>query len=199
MAGRPLCAWVLSAACNAKCVDSVCVSTESEEIKAVVKRLGLPINIVDRPEELATDEASTESVMLHFMQCRPDVETLVTIQATSPLLESRHLDEAIERFFSEGYDSMLSAVRVKRFFWNEDCTPINYDPAKRPRRQEFSGVLMENGAFYITNRKILQGSGTRLAGRIGIYEMPENTAVEIDDPIDWGIVEALLEERERGR
>jgi len=193
--GRPLCGWVLKAATDAKRIQRVYVSTDCEEIKEVVMGLGWGVQVVDRPAEFATDEASTESVMLHFIKTVPRFDRLVTIQATSPLLEARHLDEALVRFDNEQYDSMLSVVRTKRFFWNEDGTPINYDPSRRPRRQDFSGTLMENGAFYITKGSLLASGKCRLGGRIGLYEMPESTAVEIDDPADWEAVSRLLENR----
>jgi len=189
--GQPLCAWVLQAAAACPEIDAVYVSTDSDGIRQTVQSLGLGVQVIDRPAELAADEASTESVMLHFMEQVP-FERLVTIQATSPLLTAQHLQQALGQFDQESCDSMLSAVRTKRFFWNDDATPINYDPRHRPRRQEFAGTLMENGAFYITRRAVLQASGCRLGGRIGIFEMPEHTAVEIDEPADWEAVARLL-------
>jgi N-acylneuraminate cytidylyltransferase len=129
--------------------------------------------------------------MLDVM-ARVTFEALITIQATSPLLTSLDLESACQSFVSGGYDSMLSAVRTKRFFWTDNARPINYDPMNRPRRQEFLGTLMENGAFYITRRAILEQHKCRLGGRIGIYEMPEASAIEIDEPNDWPIVEPLL-------
>lgn len=192
--GKPLCAWVLEAATGAASIDHVYVSTDSDRIKSVVRSLGLDVAIVDRPAMYATDEASTESVMLHFME-KVDFDVLVTIQATSPLLKSWHLNDALCKFEREDFDSMLSAVRTERFFWREDGTPINYDPSSRPRRQEFAGSLMENGAFYITKRRILAKIGCRLGGRIGIYEMPEETAVEIDEPKDWEVMSKVLASR----
>jgi CMP-N-acetylneuraminic acid synthetase len=96
------------------------------------------------------------------------------------------------RFESQKFNSMLSAVRVKRFFWNDNGTPVNYDPLSRPRRQDFSGTLMENGAFYITRRDALDEYQCRLGGRIGVYEMANETALEIDEPEDWDQVEKLL-------
>lgn len=192
--GKPLCAWVLETATGSERIYSVYVSTDSERIKETVVSLGLGVGIIDRLAQHATDEASTESVMLHFME-EVDFDVLVTIQATSPLLESWHLSEALARFEREELDSMLSAVRTKRFFWTDDARPINYDPLHRPRRQEFAGTLMENGAFYITRREILAQTGCRLGGRIGIYEMPEDTAVEIDEPRDWELMSKILEKR----
>lgn len=191
MAGKPLSAWALEAATNCKSINAVYVSTDSNEIADVVHGLGLGGQVIMRPAEFATDEASTESVMLHFMS-EVDFDVLVTIQATSPLLEARDLDKALIQFHDQQLDSMLSAVRTKRFFWHDDGTAINYDPLHRPRRQEFRGTLMENGAFYITRREILERHQCRLGGKIGIYEMDESTAVEIDEPDDWERVEQLL-------
>ena len=191
IAGKPLCAWTLEAAATATLIDTVYVSTDCAEISAVVQSLGLGVHIIDRPAELATDEASTEAVMLHFM-AHVAFERLVTIQATSPQLRAQELDEALIKFDRNGLDSLLSAVRTKRFFWNDDGTPINYDPFQRPRRQEFTGTLMENGAFYVTRREILERHRCRLGGRIGIYEMPEESAIEIDEPDDWEMVERSL-------
>ena len=54
---------------------------------------------------------------------------------------------------------------------------------------------MENGAFYITRREVLERFCCRLGGKIGIYEMPPNTAIEIDEPEDWGRVECMLESK----
>jgi len=191
IAGKPLCAWVIQAALKARCVDTVVVSTDCEQIAKVVEQISSDVVVLDRSPQLATDEANTESVMMDVMT-RMDFETLITIQATSPLLTSLDLENAIQHFVSDGFDSMLSAVRTKRFFWTDDAKPINYNYMNRPRRQEFLGTLMENGAFYITRRAILEQHKCRLGGRIGIYEMPEISAIEIDEPIDWGIVERLL-------
>ncbi len=179
------------AAVGTKKINEVYVSTDCQEISAVVQKLGYGVKVIPRPGEFATDEASTESVMLHFMS-KVEFDVLVTIQATSPLLTSEDLERAITQFHEQQLDSMLSAVRTKRFFWNDDATPINYDPLHRPRRQEFRGTLMENGAFYITKREILERHKCRLGGKIGIYEMEESTAVEIDEPEDWDRVEKLL-------
>ena len=193
--GKPLCAWVLEAAVNSQVIDDVYVSTDSNDIKNIVNDLNLGINIVDRPAKYATDESSTESVIIHFSELEK-FDRIVTIQATSPLLKTVHLNTALEQFHKQNLDSMLSAVRTKRFFWNENGTPINYDPMNRPRRQDFKGELMENGAFYITTNKVLDKYQCRLGGKIGIFEMPENTAIEIDEPCDWEVVSQQLREKQ---
>jgi CMP-N-acetylneuraminic acid synthetase len=195
LAGKPLSAWTLEAAAASVHVGSVYVSTDSDEIAKVVQGLGLGVKVISRPAEFATDAASTESVMLHFMR-EVEFDVLVTIQATSPLLTAQDLDKAIAQFHEQQLDSMLSAVRTKRFFWNDDASPINYNPLHRPRRQNFTGTLMENGAFYITKKEVLERYHCRLGGKIGVYEMDESSAVEIDEPEDWERVERLLLKRQ---
>ena len=193
--GKPLCAWVLEAALKAKYVGKVVVSTDCEEIKKTVSMISSKIEIFHRPQHLATDEASTDDVMNDF--CSKIIfENLITIQATSPLLTSTHIDKAYAIFQKSKLDSMLTAVRIKRFFWDDNNFPLNYDPNHRPRRQDFRGSLMENGAFYITRRDLLLKTGCRLGGKIGIYEMPECFASEIDEPDDWLNVEALLKNKQ---
>ena len=46
------------------------------------------------------------------------------------------------------------------------ATAKNYEPLKRPRRQDWDGELIENGAFYLTRKAILQEHGCRLGGKI---------------------------------
>lgn len=189
--GKPLCEWVIQAAVNSLLIDDVYVSTDSVEIKDVVENLNLGVTVVNRPAEYASDEATTEAVMLDFMS-HVDFSRVLTIQATSPLLKACDLDAALAQFKQEELDSMVSAVRTKRFFWNDDGAPINYDPMHRPRRQDFKGTLMENGAFYVTTREILSKQHCRLGGKVGVFEMSESTAYEIDEPSDWAIVSHQL-------
>ena len=122
----------------------------------------------------------------------PTDDIFMLVQATSPLTETIHFREALDKYSKGEYDSILTCVRNYRFFWNEDGTSMNYDYKKRPRRQNFSGMLMENGAFYINKVENILESGNRLSGHIGIYEMPEYTATEIDEPDDWIVLENLM-------
>ena len=122
----------------------------------------------------------------------PQEDIFILVQATSPLTETRHFTEALGIYQKEQFDSMLTCVRNYRFFWNEDGTSKNYDYMNRPRRQNFKGELMENGAFYINTVSNILKTGNRLSGKIGIYEMPEYTATEIDEPDDWIILENLM-------
>ena len=135
-AGKPLFEWALRAACECDKIDQVIVSTDADYIADAVRSLSTRAEVDMRSPELATSTASTESVMLDIAS-KYDFSRLVTLQATSPLTEAKHLHDAFADFEAHEYDSMLSAVRSQRFFWYDDAQPINYDPTNRPRRQDF--------------------------------------------------------------
>jgi YrbI family 3-deoxy-D-manno-octulosonate 8-phosphate phosphatase len=191
IAGKPLCLWVLEASIESGVFDSVVVSTDDDRIANVVRTHVPSVRIIARPAALSTDTASTESVMLHAAAQLP-FDVLCTIQATSPLTAPEDFRAAYAQFVENRADSLLTAVRIKRFLWADNGSPINYDPGQRPMRQAFNGTLMENGAFYFTKRELLERTGCRLGGRVQIYEMKAETSTELDDPEDWKIIENHL-------
>lgn len=192
LAGRPLFEWSLEAALESACFDAVYVSTDAPDIRdAVAAAFGDAVGFAERSAAASTDEASTEQVMLEF-QAQAAFEVLGLVQATSPLTTAADFRAAKARFVDEGFDSLLTAVPFGRFLWSPDGRPLNYDPARRPRRQDFAGSCVENGAFYFTRAQVLREQGTRLGGRIGVHLMHPDTVHEIDEPADWDTVTRLL-------
>lgn len=193
--GKPLIYWNLEALQNSTKVDAVYVATDCEEIENVVNAFNFTkVSVYNREHHNAVDTASTESVMLEFINKNKfnDDDLFLLVQATSPLTQAKDFDEAINKLQAESADSLLTCVRSKRFFWTNETKPINYDFNSRPRRQDFDGMLMENGAFYINSIAGVLRAENRLAGNIVIYEMNEFTAIEIDEEDDWLIAEKLM-------
>ena len=194
--GKPLVYWNVQALQDCTSVDKIVVATDSPQIKETVENFNLSkVEIYNRNAENAVDTASTESVMLEYINAAKldnDI-TFMLVQATSPLTETKHFTEGLNLYKNGTYDSILTCVRNYRFFWNEDGTSKNYDYKNRPRRQNFDGMLMENGAFYINSVKNIKAFKNRLSGKIGVYEMPEYTATEIDEPDDWIVLENLMQ------
>ncbi len=196
LCNKPLVCWNIEALEACELVDEIVVATDSDEIEQTVQsRNYKKTKLYRRQAQNATDTASTESVMLEYIDYAqlPDDYIFMLVQATSPLTQTKHFAEALQSYSMHNYDSMLTCVRNFRFFWNSDGTSQNYDYRNRPRRQNFDGQLMENGAFYINTVANIRLSGNRLSGKIGIYEMPEYTATEIDEPDDWAIIENLMQ------
>ncbi|MGY1857104.1 cytidylyltransferase domain-containing protein [Modestobacter sp. SYSU DS0290] len=191
---RPLVAWSIRAALQAGTVDEVVVSTDSPVIAAVAEAFGDRVTVHRRDPATATDTASTESAMLEWAS-GAECDVVVLLQATSPLTTPEHVDRCV-RALEAGADSALTVVRTHAFRWQagEGGTglPVNYDPVRRPRRQDWSGDLVESGAVYATHRTALLATGSRLSGAVALVETPRAAGHEIDDPADLVVVDALL-------
>lgn len=202
MVGRPLFTWVLGEAIFSE-LDEIYVYTDDEDIIAFVNREYSWSNKVKaalRGKETATDTASTESAILEFCESiKFDFDIFCLLQATSPFTTRHDINNCIEKLNSGGYDSALTVAQTHRFTWNKKGTPLNYVVFKRPRRQDFEGLLIENGAVYTTTKNSLQNTKNRLGGKIAVVEMADETLYEIDSETDWLIVEELLINRQKGK
>jgi N-acylneuraminate cytidylyltransferase len=200
--GKPLCYWNIEALEKSK-VDEIIIATDCDEIKKIIESFNFSkVKVYYRKEENTKDTSSTESVMLEYLHHNKNYsknDIFMLVQATSPLTETKDFNEAIEQYFQNKFDSLLTCVRTKRFFWDSKGNSMNYDYYNRPRRQEFDGCFMENGAFYITTIDKLLQNQNRLSGHIGIYEMKEYKGIEIDEPIDWTIAEILMKNYQSDR
>lgn len=202
--GEPLIYWTAKAACECDCIDEVYISTDSSKIRQTVESFRSrseyfnKMKVIGRSEESASDTASTEMVMLEFAN-KYNFDTIVLIQATSPMLKKEDLKQGFKEYSRENTDAVLSVVRQKRFHWayGDDgfCYATNYDIFHRPRRQEFDGYLVENGAFYITSKVRLLNTKNRLSGNIRCVEMNEDSLFEIDEPGDWEMIEYIMKKQ----
>ena len=194
--GKPLIYWSLLALTKSKTIDQIYVATECDEIKDTVIDFNFDnVKIFDRSSTNASNTASTESVMLEFLDNNifSGEDLFVLVQATTPFTSSENFDEAINILKSNiEIDSLLSCVESKRFFWTKNGNAINYDYNNRPLRQDFDGILMENGAFYINTVANIKNFKNRLSGTIHPYVMPEYSAIEADEEDDWIIIEKLM-------
>lgn len=199
MVGRPLFTWVLGEAIHSS-LDVVYVYTDDDTIINFIEKeyhYTNKIKVLKRSGASATDTASTESAMIEFAEkLSYNFDVFCLLQATSPFTKAIDIDNCLSKI-AEGKDSALTVVNTHRFVWNEDGTAVNYNPKERPRRQDFKGLLIENGAVYVCTKDVLLNQKNRLGNTIGIVKMPEESLHEVDTEQDWIVVENLLIERQR--
>lgn len=197
--GRPLFCWVLGEAIASQ-LDHIYVYTDDEDIIGFIANeyhWTNKVTAVMRSEASAIDTASTEQAILDFIdEQQPVYDLFCLLQATSPFTTALDINNCLDAVVkSANYDSALTVVNTHRFTWHKDGTPLNYDMFKRPRRQDFEGLLIENGACYVTTNSALRESKNRISGNIATVLMPEDSLTEIDSLTDWKIVEELLAAR----
>lgn len=195
--GVPLVARAVHAALAADGIDIVAVSTDDAEIAAIGEAAGA--RIIRRPAEISGDTATSESVILHALDelaaSGAEVDVVAFLQATSPFISSDALSGAVAQVRSGKADSVFSAFETYGFLWRRDAAgravAINHDAAHRPRRQEREPHYLETGAFYVFSAAGFRESRHRFFGRTAIAEVPEWTAIEIDDEQQLRIARSL--------
>jgi YrbI family 3-deoxy-D-manno-octulosonate 8-phosphate phosphatase len=196
IAGRPLVGWTIAAALEAATIDRVIVTTDDPVVESIA--LGMGAELHRRSAESATDTAPTEAVLTEVLEAHGGRD-FVLLQPTSPLTSAADIDRAVRSYTDDGFDSLVSVAPQRRFLWSREPggegVPVNYHPRSRPRRQEMEPLLVENGAIYVSSAGLLDREGSRLGGRVGVFEMAAETYFELDEPEDWEVVASLLRER----
>jgi len=191
---KPLIYWTAKALEDSVIIDKFFIAVDCEKFKKIILSFWFKkLEIYNRKNENANDIASTESVMLEFINYNSfsKKDYFFLVQATNPFLKSSDIDLAYEKM--KDSDSLLSCVNIKRFFWDKKWKSLNYDYLKRPRRQDFDWTLVENWALYINTIWNILKNKNRISWKISIYKMPEYTFTEIDEEHDWIIAEKLFE------
>lgn len=200
VAGKPLIAWSIEQAQNSKYLrNHVYISSDCDEILEVAQKYGA--NIIKRPDDISGDKASSESALFHAIfeieKNNNKVDLVVFLQATSPLRESKDIDNAIDELIEKEFDSLFSASELEDFFiWTYDAdknlTSLNYDFLNRKRRQDVSAQFVENGSIYVFKPKVLFDHNNRLGGKIGMSLMENWKMYEIDSLEDKALCEYYI-------
>ncbi|MCK2037783.1 acylneuraminate cytidylyltransferase [Microbacterium sp. SSW1-49] len=178
-------------------IERVVVSTDDDEIAGVAASAGA--RVMRRPAEISGDTASSESAILHaldeFEAQGEHYDIVAFLQATSPFIPSDALAAAVAEVAAGRADSVFSAHATYGFLWRRDtdgaAVAINHEAAHRPRRQDREPHHLETGAFYVFRADGFRESRHRFFGRIRIAEVPEWSAIEIDDAQQLEIARAL--------
>lgn len=199
--GKPLINYTIEAAKEIFENSQVIVSTDDKEIAEIAASHGANIPFL-RPKELAQDDSSTRDVILHLVdyfelkKSMPSV--IVLLQVTSPLRNSKHLNEALDLFFHKDCDMVVSVTESKTspyfnlYEENKEGYLQKSKDGAFTRRQDVPPVYEYNGAIYIFKTKSIVESEMKDFEKITKYVMSKNDSIDIDDEIDWKIAEYIL-------
>ena len=179
---------------TSKKINNFFIGTDKKKIFNSIGILKKKFIIFNRSKKSASDKAPTELVVKEFLKKNRNFNIIVLVQLTNPFIHSKYIDEAINKFLKNKYDSLLSVTKTKHFLWKfkKFAKPINYDFKRRPRSQKFKSYYIENGSFYIFYKKNFLKFNNRLHGKIGVYEMPAYSSQELDTYDDLLTIKKLL-------
>ena len=201
--GKPLIYYTIVTALAARCLDRVIVSTDSDQIAQIAKDYGAEVPFI-RPAELAVDDMATLPVVRHAatflaeqQHYQPDL--LVTLQPTSPLRRSEHIDAAVEIFKKTQPDMVMSVCEAEHSpYWmrriESDGRLVSILPQSEQytRRQDLPPVYRINGAVYVETYSFVCSDTNRRPENIRALVMDRSDSIDIDDELDIKAAEMEL-------
>ncbi len=202
VAGKPLLGWSIWQALDSRHVDRVFVSTDEPAIATVATEYGA--EVIDRPEHISGNKATSESALLHALETiaeryGAEPETVVFLQATSPLRKPGDIDRAIELFRRDEADSLISVTCVDDLtIWEQregSWNSVNFDYRNRGMRQDRPSQYIENGSIYLFSPSVLREFGNRIGQKLSVYPMEFWQTWEIDTIEEVDLVEFYLKKK----
>lgn len=199
LCGKPLIAWSIEAALKSKYISKVVASSDDEEILNISKIFGA--DIIKRPDELASDTATTFDAIKHTIDNFKKYDYIVLLQPTSPLRNEKHIDEAIELLEEKQADAIVSVCEMDHSPLWSNTLPKNgnmnnflRDEVLNKRSQDLEKYYRVNGAVYICKTdKLLENKSFFLKDNIFAYIMDRKSSIDIDEEIDFLFAQRVIE------
>lgn len=192
--GKPLISYTIDAALKS-CIERVIVSTDCHEIRDISLKFGA--EVIQRPMTLAEDNTPTLPVLQHVMRSvKESYEAIITLQPTSPMRNSTHINDAISLFESDvDADCLVSVCEVPHNFMPEklmsfDGKYLSGNMHIKPRQKIQTRLARNGAAIYITRKKRIHEY--ILGGKILPFKMDRISSIDIDSTEDWEIAECLV-------
>jgi CMP-N-acetylneuraminic acid synthetase len=193
LAGKPLFQHILSTLVVCPEITEIVVDTDSQVVMDGIKEHYPQIKILIRPEHLRAEETPMNEVLLHDTQ-QVEADFYLQTHSTSPLLTAKTISTAIQTMEGNypAYDSLFSVTRRQARYWDELGRAINHNPAILLQTQDLPPVYEENSCLYIFTRETLELQRNRIGLRPFMFEIDAAEAWDIDEEIDFMIVDLLM-------
>ena len=193
LAGRPLYHHIVEALLDCPSVTRIVIDTDSEWILEDAEQAFPEVIRLERPEHLRAGTIPMNDVLLHDLE-RVPADLYLQTHSTNPLVRSDTIERAISAFLEArgAHDSLFGVTRLQTRLWTAVGTPLNHDPAVLLRTQDLPPVYEENSCLYLFQAEVLRRTGSRIGERPLLFEVPPDEALDIDEEIDWRIVECLM-------
>ena len=202
LAGKPLIAHTIIAAKESGCFTRVIVTTDCSEIRKVSLDWGAEVII--RPSELATDNASSISVVRHALdELELNTGSFCLLQPTSPLRNAEHIREASVLFTQTGGMSVVSACELNhhplKSLIQQSCgkyQPVGSHKDLTTARQRLPKAISPNGAIYFCDIPRYKSNFDFFYKDTSFYLMSCEDSIDIDSHADLMRAEVCLSNRE---
>jgi CMP-N,N'-diacetyllegionaminic acid synthase len=200
--GKPLIYYTLDIARAFFSDENICVSTDDLEIAHKVEEYGVKVPFI-RPDDLATDHATTNDVISHaldfYRKKGIDYDYTLLLQPTSPFRQVRHVADCLSMAAELPFEMIVSVKETDAnpyyVLFEEDGNGIlqKSKEATFTRRQDCPAVWQVNGAIYLINNHVLTEKKDLGALKKSKLVMESRYSIDLDTMEDWMMAECMLE------
>ena len=193
LAGKPLYQHILTTLESCDLFSEIIVDTDSQEITDGIKDEFPGIRVVVRPDHLRAPETPMNEVLLHDTKLT-DADFYLQTHSTNPLLSANTISSAVQVMLDNcpTYDSLFSVTRRQTRYWDQLGRAINHNPSILLQTQDLPPVFEENSCLYIFTRETIELQRNRIGLRPYLFEIDAEEAWDIDEEIDFMIVDLLM-------
>ena len=185
--GKPLVYWSAKALANSKLVDYKLCTTDSKIIFKICKKIGLEVPWM-RPKKLSGDLTDIRDVIIHAVsKVKKKFNILVLVQATSPMVKSKDIDDAIKIFVKNKSNILISATKLDEVSpeiiflkKNNNIEWLVNNKKNFARRQSFKNYFKRVGLIYIINIKKFIKTKSFFSKITSVYEVSKKKSITID-------------------
>jgi len=196
LGGKPLLVYTIEAALQSAHVQRVIVSTEDRKIARIAQENGAEVPFL-RPVELVGDRVGLADVAKHVLVALEKNENtvfdiVITLLPNCPFRTSKDIDSAVGMLIKGPYDSVMSVVEERDFFWIEEkprMVPLTHRHALR--RKDCVPIYREAGGLYVVWRANYAGSN-HFGENIGYYIINQHNGRTINTLYDLFTSERLI-------
>ena len=184
--GEPLCHYILSTLLKVEGIDEVYVYCSDEVIKNYIPE---GVKYLKRSASLDLDSTKMNEVLECFAEDVP-ADVYVMTHTTAPFISAESISKGLQAVLSGDYDSAFAVKKLQDFLW-QDGKPFNYQLDNIPRTQDLPPFYEETSGFYIYRSEIINDMHRRIGNVPYLVEVGEIEAIDIDEPEDFEIADAV--------
>lgn len=184
---KPLLQYELDSLQKTKMLDSIYVYCSDE---AVIPFLPSGVNFIKRPSYLDLPTSNFSQIFDSFMS-KIDADIYVYAHATAPYITVNTMKQCIQAVVSGNYDSAFCASKIQDYLW-KNGEPLNFDATNVPRSQDLEPIYRETSGVYVFTKEAYRNCHRRIGLKPFVKEVTFKEAVDINNPEDFELAEALL-------
>jgi CMP-N-acetylneuraminic acid synthetase len=209
LGGKPLVAWIIEAARDARRLDRLVVSSDDREVLDLARRYD-PRLVLARPDKFSGDESPAIDYVRHALaelegSGQGPFDAIVILQPSSPFTLPSDIDATVDLLASSGADSAVSVMRIDhaihpfkmKILDGNRLLPYLQDERGRMAAHELPEIYVRNCSVYASRRNVVE-RGQVIADDCRGHVMPRERSLDINEELDLLFAEFILSRRERG-